>query len=327
MAGLLLSAEERGIVTFWVWNTLSYPLRLLVSVGCIAAGFGLQGLFALSAQFPNLLLTVLPGAVLIFIGNLFLLVRGFDNRIKLGKFSADAGWEQVADDKLREIEELVKRMRKWDRSFLDVSNTRGKFPFVAMLIGIWIASVYAVDENDLLVLILTVDIGVLLLPHWVTGLRGIMTQPNLLLKTKLIRKLLKDIGGLIAQHQVEFFMLLKGQEAKLPDDVKFRIKIQGQHPDFLGFYSQVVTNTVSSKTYPYFYVVLVARQGFGLSQSFDRYTPSRGIVKEYKEEGDVEVFVIRQHTTRTSGYHTKYKTVRRIFLEGLEVAEKAAVKA
>jgi hypothetical protein len=38
------------------------------------------------------------------------------------------------------------------------------------------------------------------------------------------------------------------------------------------------------------------------------------------------VFVIRQHTTKTSGYHTNFKAVRRIFLEGLEVAEKAAVK-
>jgi hypothetical protein len=186
--------------------------------------------------------------------------------------------------------------------------------------------VYAVNEHDPFVMILAVDIGVLLLPHWVTGLRGIMTLPNLLLKIKLIRKLLADIEGLIAQHQAEFFMLLKGGETKLPDDVKFRVKIQGQHPDFLGFYGQIVTNTVSSKTYPYLYVVLVAKQGFGLNRSFERYTPSRKIVKEYKEEGDVEVFVIRQHTTRTSGYHTKYKDARRIFLEGLEVAEKSAVE-
>jgi hypothetical protein len=326
MAGLLLSAEERGIVTFWIWNTLAYPMRLLLSIGCILAGFGLQSVFALSTRSSNLLLPILPGAVLLLIGNLFLLVRGYDNRIKLGKFSADAGWEQVTDEKLLEVEELVTRMRKWDRSFLDVSNTRGKIPFIAILIGLWIAGVYAVNEHDPFVMILAVDIGVLLLPHWVTGLRGIMTLPNLLLKIKLIRKLLADIEGLIAQHQAEFFMLLKGGETKLPDDVKFRVKIQGQHPDFLGFYGQIVTNTVSSKTYPYLYVVLVAKQGFGLNRSFERYTPSRKIVKEYKEEGDVEVFVIRQHTTRTSGYHTKYKDARRIFLEGLEVAEKSAVE-
>ncbi|MBN1662731.1 MAG: hypothetical protein JW943_03935, partial [Deltaproteobacteria bacterium] len=163
--------------------------------------------------------------------------------------------------------------------------------------------------------------------HWVTGTRSIMTLPNLLLKTRLIRQLLKDVEGLIARHQVEFFMLLKGSEAKVPDDVKFRVKIQGQLPDFLGFYGQIVTNTVSSSTYPYFYVVLVAKQGFGLRQSFNQYKPPRKIVKEFKEEGDVEVFVIRQHTTKTSGYHTNFKAVRHICLEGLEVAEKAAVKA
>ena len=243
-------------------NTLAYPVRLLVSFSCIAAGFGLQSVIALSHDYAGLLTTVLPGAVLIFIGNLFLLVRGYDNRMKLGKFSADAGWEKVADDKLREVEELVTRMRKWDRSFLDISNGRGMFPFLVLLAGIAFAGIYAVSEYDLFVLILAINVGVLLLPHWITGKRSIMTLPNLLLKTKLIRKLLEEIEGLIAQHQVEFFMLLKGREAKLPDDVKFCIKIQGQHPDFLGFYGQIVTNNVSGTAYPYFYVVLVARQGF-----------------------------------------------------------------
>lgn len=327
MAGILLSREERGIVTFWLWNTLKYPVRLLISVGCIVAGFGLQSLIALSRPSPNLLLAVLPGAALMAFGNLLLLVRGYNTRVKLGKFSAEAGWERVDDDKLREVEELTRRMRKWDRSFIDISNARGVLPFLLLLAGVVFAGMYAVSEHDVFVMILAVDVGVLLLPHWVTGLRSIMTLPNLLLKANLTRRLLEDVGGLLRQHQVEYFMLLKGGDTKLPDDVKFRIKIQGQHPDFLGFYGQIVTNNVSGTPYPYFYVVLVARQGFGLQRSFEQYQAPRNIVKEYNEEGDVEVFVIRQHTTRTSGYHTKYKDVRRIFLEGLEVAEHAAVKA
>ena len=113
----------------------------------------------------------------------------------------------------------------------------------------------------------------------------------------------------------------------MPEDVKFRIKIQNENPDFLGLYGQIVTNTVGNKVYPYFYVVLVAKKGYGLKKAFRAYSQPRKIKKEYTVEGKVEVFVIRQTTTRTSGYHTPFRKMRQIFLEGLEIAEKVAVKS
>ena len=41
---------------------------------------------------------------------------------------------------------------------------------------------------------------------------------------------------------------------------------------------------------------------------------------------DVEVLVLRQKTTKTSGYHTKYRDMRRILLDGIGLAEKAALR-
>ncbi len=38
------------------------------------------------------------------------------------------------------------------------------------------------------------------------------------------------------------------------------------------------------------------------------------------------MLVIRQKTTRTSGYHTNHGTMRQILLEGVNIAEQAAVK-
>jgi hypothetical protein len=150
-----------------------------------------------------------------------------------------------------------------------------------------------------------------------------------LLKSDLIKRLLrhKDIASRVQHHEVEYFMLLKGtDEQKVPEDVKFRINIHNQLPDFLGLYGQIVINRVGDKKYPYFYVVLVAKKGYGLKTAFTSYHPPSGIIKEFKVEDDVEVLVIRQKTTRTSGYHTKGRTIRQIFLEGLNMAEIAAVK-
>jgi hypothetical protein len=182
-------------------------------------------------------------------------------------------------------------------------------------------------SGDTVFHIFAVDAAILLFPHWYTGKRDILSKPKLLQKIRLIKKLLRNVeSSLQEQHTIEYFMLLKGKHTKVPNDIKFRVGFENQHPDFLGFYGQIVTNSVSGKVYPYFYVVLVAKKGYGLKRAFDRYSPSRKITKEFKKQGDVEVLVIRQTTTRTSGYYTNNRTMQRIFLEGLNVAGKAAVK-
>ena len=313
-----LSKEQQGIVMFWwLGQSLGYWKRMLISFGCIFSGFALQFVF------PSLwFLGIMP---FLFIGTLFLAVRGYDNRVKFGKYSANDAWEQVDQQKIREVEDLVEKMRKWDRSMLDISNTLGKFVFVVLvllLLALYILSPGTMGK------VLAADAAILLFPHWFTGKREILTQPRLLLKIQLMDELLQqeNVKERLHNATLDYFLLLKGQQTKVPEDVKFRIEFPNQHPEFLGCYGQIVTNSVQSKVYPYFYVVMVAKKNYGLKQAFDAYVPSRKIVKEYKEEGDVEVLVIRQKTTRTSGYHTNHRAMRHILLEGVNVAEQAAVK-
>jgi hypothetical protein len=49
-----------------------------------------------------------------------------------------------------------------------------------------------------------------------------------------------------------------------------------------------------------------------------------GMTSELKYQGEVEVLVIRQRTTKKSGYHTKPNKAVKIFLEGLRLAEQVA---
>jgi hypothetical protein len=122
-------------------------------------------------------------------------------------------------------------------------------------------------------------------------------------------------------------MLLPGGAARIPEDVKFRVDLADRDKDFLGLYGQVVINDVQGTSYPYFYVVLVAKQGFGLGTVYREYAPPRNIVKELNTEREVEVLVIRQRTTKTSGYHTKPAAAEEILRQGLALAERVAVKA
>ncbi len=141
---------------------------------------------------------------------------------------------------------------------LDATSGLGAFIVIVMfiiLLGVFVAGLI---KEDGAFLVLAVDAGLLLFPHWLTGKPSIITRYRLLLKIEVIKTLLNNLKDRLQDHQVEYFMLLKGKEVKVPDDVKFCVKIQDQHSDFLGLYGQIVINV----GYPYFYVVLVARKGY-----------------------------------------------------------------
>ena len=313
---LLLNAEEKQVVVFLIWKTLPYYKRFLISFGLILGGFYIQ----------YLSFSIFPGIILIFIGNLFLLVRGYNNIAKLGKYYAKTQWEKTSISKLDELEALDKKMKKWDVSLLDISNPYGGCLFVIILAGSFITLMSGVINNNDLLFIVGCDGIALFLPHWISGIRSIDTKPALLLKVNLFKKLLAKQQEIINGHTPEVFLLLRGEEKQLPDDVKLRIKLKDQPQDFLGFYCQIVINTVKGTFYPYFYAVLVAKKNYGLRKVYDSFFPRSNIIKEYKTQDDVEVFVIRQETTKTSGYHTDFCMVTKIFNESLKLAEKASTK-
>lgn len=300
--------EDRGIVVFWVLPSLAYRLRLIASLALIAAGCLIQIVTE----------SLLPGLWPLVIGNLLLLVKGYDNRVSAKGLDMEAQWEPVEPARLEQLEALHKKMRRWDRSALDLTNPLG---FVVLLV------VAAPIAFALLMFpgaprILAIDAAALLVPHWITGTRSILTLPKLMVQIKATRDVLDSARAALERHKLVPLMLLSGGDAKIPEDVKFRIDLAGRHEDFLGLYGQVSINDVQGTSYPYFYVVLVARKGFGLAAARRKYRPAPNIVAEFDLKGEVEVLVIRQRTTKNSGYHTNSGTAREIFRQGLTLAEK-----
>jgi hypothetical protein len=318
MAHIFLNSSDQGIVEFKTWKSLMYKTRLLISLCLILVGFIIQ----------YLSYNILPGVVIIFLGNIFLLPSGYNNRVNLGRFDPQSDWERAEKRKLDELLTLDRKIRKWDMSTIDASNALGGFLFLILLgvIGYLGWDAFFESENKTMQII-TVDAAVLLIPYWVTGLRSIFTVPTLTKKIKLVNTLLSQVEPQLQAHKVAYFLLLKGEKTQIPADVKFKVNIANQHKDFLGFYGQVTLNNVQGTVYPYFYVVMVARKDFGLQQVYQSYRHSGQIVKEFNKQKDVEVLVIRKNTKVGSrGYQTGKKEVQYIFLEGLKLAEKAAIK-
>jgi hypothetical protein len=311
---LLPDAEQRGVVVFKVWKSLGYRSRLLLGFGLIGVGLVIQ---LITESFWG-------GAVPLAAGNLLLLVNGYDNRVDFGTFQHDTHWERVEVERLETLRELDSRIKKWDADALDVTSGRGAFAGLLVAAGLAVGAWFGPGYWRILAL----DGLLLLIPHWVTGVRRILRTPKLLVRVDTIRAVLDSAAPRLAPHQVELMMLLRGggepKSGNLPEDVKFKIDLAGHHEDFLGLYGQVVINEVQGSSYPYFYVVIVGRNGYGLERLEGSFEAPQGMTTEFTRQGNVEVFVLRQETTKTSGYHTTSAKAAQIFAQGLDVAERVA---
>jgi hypothetical protein len=282
--------SERGIVVFMLWKGLDYQKRLALAFGLIAVGLLLQ------AATWN----VWIGLPLILFGNLLLVVRGYDNRVDYGKFDPGRKWTAVEVAKLQELLDLDNKIKQWDRSLLDITNPLGVFGLILVLL-ITVPALVAFPKPYNM---LGADALVLFVPHWVTGIRSALRRPDLMIKVRTIKNILARTRDLLEPYDVQLMMEVSEGGAKIPSDVKIKIGKPNSSPDFLGLYGQVVLNNVQGTSHPYFYVVLVARNGYGLAKVEREFDPPRGFVSEFKTQKDVEVLVIRRKTTKNSGYKT-----------------------
>ena len=304
-------ANEPDSLVFWVMPGLRYRLRMVLAFVLIAAGLLLQWQAGETGW--------AAGALVMLLGNLLLLVKGYDNRVEFGSWKPELQWQTVERERLAEIRRLDRDIRRWDRSLIDISNPLGLVAFFFICLGLlggWIMLEGTPYR------ILAVDAAILLLPHWFTGTRRILRLPALLVKAETLEKALQAVRPEARGDRLQVMMLLKGREQPLPEDVKIRLQPEDAPDDFLGLYGQVVINNVQGKAYPYFYVVLVARPELGLEQLARELRLPDGLVSEFKEEKGVQILVLRQRTTRTSGYHTEPERVVELLTLGRHLVDR-----
>lgn len=311
MSTLLLSKEEQGIVIFHIWKSLPYTTRLGLSIFLILIGFVIQ----------YYSYTAFPGVLFVLAGNLLLLVKGYDNRIKLAGYKAAAEWVKTDKEQLDNIVELNKKAKQWDISATDISNPLGIALFILTIFVIIILYFYGIGTYNPGIEIVAANIAFLLFPHWFTGIKRITTTPKLINKISLYHRLMKNFSETLVNDNVSYMMWVKGEEEKLPSDVKMKVEFDSQPKEFLGMYAQVSMNDVQGKAYPYFYVVLVAKPELQiLNKYFQSVSVPKKVIKESSRADGVEIIIIRQYTTKQSGYHTNSKAIKAIFETGIQTA-------
>ena len=307
--------ERRDSVRFHFAKNLPYNIRISLALSLLISGFAVQLYF----------MKALYGALLLVIGICLVLVKGYDSRLRIKGFTQDPNWKTVPIEKIQEIEQLRKKNIKWDRDALDISSGLGVFSLIliggAALVGALLLGELAKDRR--VTTILAVDIGIIMIPLWFSGMRFIMKQPNLAIKVKMILWL-HEIFQDLQKEGEEFrpaLMLARGTDNKtIPEDVRFSVAFPDSPEGFYGLQAQINLNVVQGTSYPYFYCVLAAKPGFGLFKYKERIPLAKKVICEYQEDTRAEVLVIRQYTTRKSGYHTKERQCVGILSNSLEGA-------
>jgi hypothetical protein len=240
MSRLLLSESEQGIVVFHVWKSLGYKTRMLLSFLLIISGFVVQ----------YYLFNLIPGIFLVLAGNLFLLVKGYDSRIKLESYSPDNEWIKTDETQLSGIESMNKKIKKWDINSMDITSYRGCLVFFVVLALLFaLVALNPFTYNTMLIIV--VNAAVLILPHWFTGLRRISTTPVLLTKIQLYKKLLKQTQKELKEESTSFLILVN-EKNKFPTDIKMKVHFRDQPDELLGVYAQISMNNVQGTLYHIF---------------------------------------------------------------------------
>jgi hypothetical protein len=305
------SFKEEKIVVYHLFRRMPVRIRMVIAFLLITGGFAIQ----------LLMMKLLPGVVISFMGMLLLLVKGYSNKVNFKGYDPSAKWEVVERSTLEQVLELNRNMKKWARSATGISSGAGVLLFFLLLIGFGFLLAVAYSSQNTAMMMVVVNAALLILPFWFSGNKRVLTTPRLVLKIESFLGVIDDVKEQLADHPVDYYLLKLGSDQKVPDDVKLRIQFKGQSEGFMGMYAQISINSVNGSDYPYFYVVFVAKKDFGLKKHFDTVSIPFGMVKEYEENKDVEVMVVRQLTTKTTGYHTVPAVMSVIFRVGMKAGE------
>ena len=308
---ILPEPQRRGEIKFKIAKSLPYDVRLALIVAFLLVGAALQIIFRGSWWI---------GVPFLAAGTLLGLVHGYDNRLRGAPTHKE--WDRVTRRQFEHVIEISEKAKSWNQTFLDITCARGCLTLVgiavlAFCVYCWLAA----QGQESLAMMWGVDVAVLVLPHWVVGIRSILKNAPLVIKIQNLLRVADAFPSVGKEGEELQYMLEIGETAagKTPLDAKMVLAFHNGPPEFLGLQLQLAINNVQGTDYPYFYCVLVARPPFGLlPKSWTELVPE--ITVEKSHEGDVDIIVIRQTTTLTSGYYTKPNAVQTLFLYALAEA-------
>lgn len=311
---VLPNEPQRNELKFKLLPGVPYHIRLWVVLG-----FWISGLAVQTAGW------LLPGGALILLGTIMALTRGYSNE-PARIYRKGRRWENVTLTEFRKIVSLDDESKRWDQSaWIDISNAWGFLMALLLIVAVGLAALSLARTHLYLAKLCVVDGVALFVPFWVTGIRRLYTRSEMMICVRALQNILDrlerpDFAGLLPAPMLE---LAKTENGDLPCDVKLMVRFDDAPDDFMGIQVQVSLNDVQGTKYPYLYCVILAKPGFGLGQwSKPPTLQTTKITTERKTTREVEILVVRQTTTKKSGYHTNKAAQIHVFETAVAVCRR-----
>ena len=276
--------------SYLVFNKISPQLRTVVSILLVSVGFLLQ----LTTK------NILAGLPFIIACLILNLLRGISvKRVSAKKLT----WQQVTPAKIDQVLEQCNRIKKFRSK--DAGCIIGAivlvifgFSFGLPLLSILVRLNFAFIATIINAVILFGGLAF-------SGRRSAWMPRALDIKVEIVKRMLKSqlVKKYPEAQAIPYLEVGESKKGSFPNDARIMIRFQDAPKDFIGLQGQISINSVKGRHYPYFYIVLIAKHSFNLQKKFGKQSFDK-LVVERKKTSEVDVVVIRQRTTKTSGYHT-----------------------
>lgn len=304
--------KKQNQIHFVVAKSLPYKGRMILIILLILAGLLSELCFSFKA-----------GLLLLSMGMLLSLIQGYKAIPDMD--SSPEEWNAVTEQEYNKILARQQKLKDWDFDVFDITNLQGGLVFIfftgiILYFAFFLRSVFG---EDIFIKIL-LNLIILIIPHWFIGVRTYLKKDRLIIKIKLFLSLMKEFSGQKNLSLSPMMSIRKTKEGKkTPHDVRLMIKFNSQPQSFMGIQVQISINNVQGYDYPYLYTVLIAKKNAGLFEKSSSITSKTcaGLTVEKSCSDEMDILVIRQATTKNSGYHTSLKECLHIIKSAIVTAE------
>lgn len=300
-------------LVFHFFPRMSNQLRFLIFIA----------LFGLGVYIQIITNSIWYGAILVACASLILLNKGVDSRLRIESFHHKAKWQAASREQIEDIISMHKKLRKWDRSGFEISSGCGRKVFFLVLFIGFILFCLSIGEYELTLGIFTINFLLLFVPHFLSGFKLYDENKKPVFFAEQCLSIADMIASMYPQINVGFMILLvesTKNKSIYPKEVKLKMTMGNSPSSFLGCYGQLSINEIGTASYPYFYTVLIFKPEFDLFEKYKKINiENKAMLKEYSAQKDVEVLVLRQYTTKNSGYHTNNRAIRGVLAQTFAV--------
>lgn len=265
-------------------------MRTVVSILLVGVGFLLQ----LTTK------NILAGLPFIIACLILNLLRGISiKRVSAKKLT----WQEVTPAKIDQVLEQCKRIKKF--------RSKDAGCIIGVIVLVIFGLSFGLPILSILVRLnfafITTIINALILFGGLafSGRRSAWMPRALDIKAEIVKRMLNS--GIVKKYPqakvVPYLEVGESKQGSFPNDTRIMVKFEDSPKDFIGLQGQISINSVKGRHYPYFYIVLLAKHSFNLQKKFGKQSFDK-LVVERKQTSEVDVIVIRQRTTKTSGYYT-----------------------